>query len=68
MAIDSKGVEEKVLKVDELEGGDWMQAVLADEEFVRETVEAIKQIESGNYTVVTLDDVRESLHSGKPLF
>ena len=68
MAIDSKGVEEKVLKVDELEGGDWMQAILADEEFVRETVEAIKQIESGNYTVVTLDDVRESLHSGKPLF
>ncbi len=55
-------------KEKELQGNALEKAVLADEQFVQESIEGFQQIEAGKNSVVTLEELRESLKNGKPLF
>ena len=68
MAAGSNNEIERALEVRGLEGEELVQALYANEEFMEEAAEGFRQIREGNNTVITFDDVRESLRSGKPLF
>ena len=43
------------------------EAMKADEQFIQGTIEGMKQIEEGDNTTVTLEALKESVRSGKPI-
>ena len=52
---------------DDLQGDVLVQSVLNNEPFVKEVLQGFEQIEAGENTVITLEQLRESLENGQPM-
>ena len=50
------------------QGKELDRIVRSDKQFIQESVEGFRQIEAGENTVVTLEEIRESIKNDRPLF
>ncbi len=50
-----------------LQGNALAEAMIADKQFIADTIKGMQQIEAGDNTTITIEELKESLQSGQPI-